>query len=101
MKLGERIKFIRGRLTLAEFGEKLSENSIGAKFDRSNLSRYEKGIVRPGTDFYIALGEVFDIDLNWVLRGKGHQYKPVPIDYEAEAKKIDKLFKNQDKKKAE
>lgn len=80
-KLGDRIKIIRGNLSLSEFGEKLSMNSKNVIFDKSHLSKYERGLVRPGTDFYIALSETFFIDLNWLLTGKGLEFNPEPPDF--------------------
>lgn len=93
MKLGERIKFIRGSLSLSDFSRKLSQNSKNVNFPTTNLSKYEKGIVYPSYNFFLALNEVFDVDLNWVITGRGLKYKADKMDYEAEAEKIKKLLK--------
>lgn len=97
MELGDRIKHIRSELdlTLERFCEKLSLNQYGWKFDASNISKYERGKVLPGTEFYIAIRETFDVDINWLLMGVGIEFKKPPMNYEEEASKVNLLFKNQ------
>lgn len=100
--LGARIKLIREELglSLSRFGEKLSNNSRGAIFKKSLLSKYERGENMPGSEFYIALIEVFGVDTNWVLSGIGKQFvksdfvdKSEPIDYEAVTENLNKYIK--------
>jgi len=42
--------------------------------DNSNLSKYIKGKVKPGTDFYVALANKTNVNLNWLMTGKGEKY---------------------------
>jgi len=69
MTLGERLKLIRGDRSLEAFGNLISSNEV--KFEKSNLSKYERNTVRPTTDFYLALSEKLGININWILSGKG------------------------------
>jgi SOS-response transcriptional repressor LexA len=69
MTLGERLKLIRGDLSLEAFGSLISTPQV--KFEKSNLSKYERDSVRPTTDFYIALSEKLGININWLLTNKG------------------------------
>lgn len=93
MGLGERIRFIRGKLSLERFGEILSKNSKNVKFDSGHLSKFEREVVYPSYNFFLALSEAFDVDMNWVITGQGLEYKTDPMDYKSEAKKLTKYFK--------
>ena len=74
MNIGERIREVREDydLTIKEFAEALS--SRGVKVDRGNVSRYENDIVKPSYDFFYAIHEVCDVNLNWLITGKGAKY---------------------------
>ncbi len=69
MTLGERLKLIRGDRSLEAFGSLISSGDV--KFEKSNLSKYERDTVRPTTDFYQALSAKLGININWLLSGKG------------------------------
>lgn len=40
----------------------------------STISKYERGKVRPTTEFFARLAERFDVNLNWLITGKGPMY---------------------------
>jgi hypothetical protein len=69
MTLGERLKLIRGDRSLEAFGDLISSNDV--RFEKSNLSKYERDTVRPTTDFYLSLSQKLGININWLLTGKG------------------------------
>lgn len=69
--LESRIIEIRGALTLQEFAEKLS--NLGYKFDKGKLSKYERGVVKPATDYYTAISRL-GYNVDWLLTGEGEMY---------------------------
>lgn len=69
--LERRIIAVRGELTLQAFAERLSE--FGYKFDKGKLSKYERGAVKPATDYYTAVAKI-GININWLLTGEGEMY---------------------------
>ena len=71
MSLPDRIKIIRGSLTFEKFAEMLTKQ--GHTFDKGNLSKYEKGKVKPSSDFYSAIAKI-GINVNWLLTGEGEMY---------------------------
>jgi len=64
----EKLKVIRGNRTLEVFG-----SSLG-KFSKSYISQYELGKIKPTTDFYKALAEKENINLNWLIADIGEMY---------------------------
>lgn len=62
----ERLRKIRELVGLSqtEFAEKL-----GLIF--STISKYERGVVKPSSDFLANIGQTFNVNLNWFLTGKG------------------------------
>ncbi len=66
MSLESNIALIRNGRSYAKFAEWL--NQEGVNIDQSNISKYEKGKVKPTTDFYLALAKK-GYDINSVLMG--------------------------------
>ena len=64
----ERLKQIRGNLSYRGFAELLSK--YGYSIDAANISKYEKGKVLPGTEFYMAVIRL-GYSVNWLLNGIG------------------------------
>ena len=64
--IGSRIKKIREQLDLkqADFAHQLSE-------DPKKISRIEKEVQFPDSNFLIQLGDRLDVSLDWILRGIG------------------------------
>jgi transcriptional regulator with XRE-family HTH domain len=65
-----------------EFGERLIEASESLGFNQSyfsdkivlapqSLARYEKNKVKPSVNFLTKLTDMFNINSNWLLTGKG------------------------------
>jgi len=67
MEIGERIKFIRGKLTQKKFG-----NLIGA--DQSTVQVWEIRNSLPKGDFLQRIHEQFGVNINWLLTGMGEPY---------------------------
>ena len=67
--IGLRIKKIREELDLkqADFAHQLSE-------DPKKISRIEKEVQFPDSNFLIQLGERLDVSLDWILRGIGKMF---------------------------
>lgn len=65
---GNRIKYIRGALRQDKFVEILGTH-------RNTVSSWERNIVTPGVDLLLRIYEEFDINLNWLLSGKGDAYR--------------------------
>jgi len=65
--MNKRIKKIRLTLNLCQkdFAQLLETS-------QSNISKYERGEMKPTLDFLINLNEKLNVNLNWVLIGKGH-----------------------------
>lgn len=72
LTLGERIRLVRGDRTLDKFAKDLCRE--GVTFERSNLSKYERGTVKPSTEFYTSMLENEEINLNWLLADVGTRY---------------------------
>ena len=67
--VGLRIKKLREQLELkqADFAQQLSE-------DPKKISRIEKEVQFPDSNFLIQLGERLDVSLDWILRGIGKMF---------------------------
>lgn len=55
------------KLTQQEFAD-----SLGVLI--STISKYERGKVRPTTDFFSNLAETYNVNLNWLITGQGSMY---------------------------
>jgi len=69
MNFGERLTDIRRKLGFnqVDFSEKLG-------LTQQSLSRYEKNKNIPSIEFVQKLTNIFDINLNWLLIGKGEKF---------------------------
>jgi len=74
-EIGKRLRLIRDKkgITQTELGEKL-----GIQFQ--HVSKYERGETVPTWENLIKLAELFDININWLLTGKGKMFLS-PINY--------------------
>ena len=68
-EIGKRFRLIRERLgiTQAEVGEKLGIQS-------QHVSKYERGETVPTWENLIKLTEIYDVNINWLLTGKGGMF---------------------------
>lgn len=68
-EIGKRLRLIREKIgiTQAEFGVKL-----GIQFQ--HVSKYERGETVPTWENLIKLIELFDVNINWLLVGKGTMF---------------------------
>jgi len=66
-----RLKQIRVAINLqqGEFADKLG-------IHQQQLSKYERGENKPSYDFFIKLGEIFNVNINWLLTGQGSMFLP-------------------------
>lgn len=60
--IGQRIRFLRGNLTQAEFGKMLGKS-------QDSICAYEKGIVFPPLDVIIMLADQTKAPMEWIIRG--------------------------------
>jgi len=74
----ERIKQLRSALGL-------SQQEIADKLGIlvTTVSKYERGVMTPSTNFYLKLKEMFNVNLNWLIIGEGEMFehtetKPLP-----------------------
>jgi len=67
-KLGGKIKLIRGDRSQQEFADLIDD-------DRTNISRYEAGKVKPNYDVLFRIHQVFGINLNWFVNDSAVMYE--------------------------
>lgn len=65
--IGERIRYIRGQRSRAEFGKE-----IGAS--RNTIAHWENDMVLPMCGALVQMNEKLNVDINWLLTGKGEPY---------------------------
>ena len=62
----DRLKYVRGGLTQEEFAIRLS-------LKKQNIQQYESG-TEPKMNFFEKLVNIFEVNINWLLTGKGDKY---------------------------
>lgn len=62
----DRFRSLRGVLTQEEFAKQIG-------ITKQKVSNYEKGIVKPTYEVFALLAEKLNINLNWLITGRGHQ----------------------------
>ena len=74
-KIGERIKMLRNSLGFNQKG-------FAARLNTSvtTLSQYENGWTKPGFEFLFYLTTIFNVNLNYVVRGEGEPFIPRRVD---------------------
>lgn len=74
-EIGKRIRLVRDKkgITQSELGEKL-----GIQFQ--HVSKYERGETVPTWENLIKLHEFYDVNINWLLTGKGTMFVS-PLTY--------------------
>ncbi|HEX9973078.1 MAG TPA: helix-turn-helix domain-containing protein [bacterium] len=80
LEIGKRLKLIRNKkgITQSELGEKL-----GIQFQ--HVSKYERGETVPTWENLIKLTDIFDVNINWFLTGKGKMFlSPITYSHENE-----------------
>jgi transcriptional regulator with XRE-family HTH domain len=67
---------IAGRIPCLREALKLSQKDFAAKVSAapSNLSEIESGKVKPGLKFLLKVIDTFEVNANWLLRGKGEMF---------------------------
>lgn len=80
-EIGKRLRLIRERLgiTQAEVGEKLGIQS-------QHVSKYERGETVPTWENLIKLTEIYDVNINWLLTGKGSMFLSM-VNYSIQGEK--------------
>ena len=69
MSYGIRLREIRSKLKLSQ-----SDFSTSLAITQATVSRYEKDLRLPDADFLEKLVELYHIDINWLLTGKGEMF---------------------------
>jgi len=69
MSVKERVKSIRKKLHLT-----LKEFAFNINVPLTTISKYEKGSVKPSFDVLANIGKVYNVNLNWLLNGKGEMF---------------------------
>lgn len=70
-EIGKRLKQVRKKLGLTL--DKMSEISGSSV---SGISEMEGGLKKPSSTYLYGLAKEFDIDINWILTGKGAMFAP-------------------------
>jgi transcriptional regulator with XRE-family HTH domain len=80
-KIGKRLRLIREKIgiTQAEVGAKLGIQS-------QHVSKYERGETVPTWENLIKLIELYDVNINWLLTGKGSIFLS-PVNYSIQEEK--------------
>lgn len=67
--IGDSLAEARKRLGLSQpvFAERL-------KLKATTISRYETGAVKPSTDFYNKIADIYNISVDWLITGKGEMF---------------------------
>lgn len=65
--ISNRLITLRNNKTQTEFAKDLG-------IDQTYISRYERGFVKPTTEFYLLLNKRLDVNINWLLTGEGPMY---------------------------
>jgi len=68
MTLGNRIRELRGNVSIAEFSSEL-------EIHRNTLLNYESDKKRPNADLLVALCNKFEANADWLLLGIGEKYR--------------------------
>lgn len=64
----DRFKKLRGEMSKVEFAKKIG-------ITKQKVSNYEKGIVKPTYDVFYLLAQKLNVNINWLLTGKGEIYQ--------------------------
>ena len=85
---GKRLRLIRERIgiTQAGLGDKLGIQS-------QHVSKYERGETVPTWENLIKLTESYDVNINWLLTGKGNMFLS-PVTYSLEGEEDISLVKD-------
>lgn len=76
MGLGERLKFVRGKISQKDFGTKFGVVP-------NTVRKYENDEGSPNTDFILAVCKEFNINPLWLLTGEGPTHKDQATEHEA------------------
>ena len=71
IEVGKRLKEVRVALSL-----KLEELSKKTGLSKSAISYMENGTKKPSSVYMYELSKQFNVNINWVLTGDGHMFKP-------------------------
>lgn len=69
--MNKRLKLLREKnlnLTQGKFAD-----SLGVPL--TTISKYERGEVKPASEFLIKLSKIYGVNLNWLLTGEGTMFK--------------------------
>ena len=67
MSFGERIRYVKGKLSRENFGYMLGVH-------RNTVNRWENNETMPQGEAIIQLYELFSININWLFTGSGDPY---------------------------
>jgi len=68
-QIKDRLKKIREHLGLSQQG---IANKLGVLV--TTISKYERGIIKPSSDFLIKIHAVFNVNLNWLIAGQENMF---------------------------
>jgi len=89
-QIGKRFRLIREKIgiTQSDLGEKL-----GIQFQ--HVSKYERGETVPTWENLIKLNELYEVNINWLLTGKGKMFLS-PITYSTQEREASEFVKDLD-----
>ena len=82
MSYGIRLRMIRDKLKLSQ-----SDFSTNLSTTQATVSRYEKDLRLPDAEFLENLSNIYHIDINWLLTGKGEMF--LSDNKEPQEKRVD------------
>ena len=65
----DRLKKIREHLGLSQ-----QEMADKLEILVTTISKYERGVISPASNFLIKMVVLFNVDLNWLIAGQGHMF---------------------------
>lgn len=71
----------------------LQEVADSTGISRSNVSKYEKGEVKPSADAIVSLCEFYDVSADWLLRGIEPQTQKVEAIFDPDLKRMIDVLK--------
>jgi transcriptional regulator with XRE-family HTH domain len=86
VEVGERLKEIRAEASQSDFALRINA-------DRSMVSRWENGITALSPQNLAYICNIFDIDQNWLLTGKGNKVLTDEIAKNPEEKELLAIFR--------
>lgn len=90
-EIGARLKELRTAILKISLVKMYDATGVPA----SGISTMERGFMKPSAAYLHGLVKLFDVNINWVLTGKGAPFKPdieIKLDHGADNETIKEMF---------